>query len=98
MVGVTLQAQGKVRFGTPVLSDEGIEDGWQVAGKQLSDANTYNYILYHTSNEDLPVPALSLPYVAQGDARVAVASSETVNLKGNTVHEPTVSRMELRQD
>lgn len=96
VVGVTLAAQGKVQFGTPELSKEGIEDGWQVISKNLPGTNSFKYILFHMGKGDLPVPSIHVPYKAAGQAQVAIADVDTVALAGNGRHMPSLNRMDLR--
>lgn len=97
VVGVTMQAQGKVTFGAPELSKEGVEDGWQVVGHHNPVQNSYKYILFNMSGENLPVPNVNLPYTATGEAKLAVVDIEAVSVNGRSEElAPRMNRLDLR--
>jgi hypothetical protein len=93
VVGVTLQVDGKVKFGELVMSQEGITDGWQVSGAHDHASNTYKYIMYNMSGKDLPIPSVQVNYKNLGDAKVAVAGVESYSANGRGVsHAPALIR------
>ncbi len=97
VVGVTMQAQGKVVFGTPELSKEGVEDGWQVVGHHNPVMNSYKYVLFHMAGENLPVPNVNVPYTANGEAKLAVVDIEAVSVNGSSDEvAPRMNRLDLR--
>lgn len=94
VVGVTLKVEGKVKFGEIEMSQEGITDGWQVVGQHNHASNSYKYIMLNNTGKDLPIPNLQLKYeVLAGDAKIAIARSESFTAKSREVsHAPRLVR------
>jgi hypothetical protein len=98
-VGVTLQVSGRADFAEPQISDAGVKDGWQIAGKHLLGSNTYRYILLNMNGENHVIPSVSLPYTSKNGAKVAVMDVETFAVNGKQVrHEPAMNRLDLRDE
>jgi len=85
VVGVALKADGKVSFGQPQISQQGIADGWQIAGNHILSQNVYKYVLYNLKGKDLIVPDVNVPYTAKGEAKVALSDMEVVSSKGTEI-------------
>lgn len=101
VVGVELQAQGKVKFIEEVALDEAArERGWNVIARHDAASNVFKYILVNMRGENDIVPDIQIPYeLLSDDAKVALRNVESYAADNSAVrYQPEMNRYDLRSE
>ena len=73
---VELDVSGQVSFQEIQLDKAAQDEGWAVFGNYIRGTKVYRAVMVNLKAQDAVIPRLAIPYIANGNAKVAVRATE----------------------